>query len=146
MRNYLFTFVNSETYEGYVDRGAVTYPVFVVAGPRHEPDAEWLLSDRQLDTIRKNTSKIADGLDPDDELINMLLTRNVLLQRQTDAITELSLKCCRTIKLLDMLKRSSDKSFKQYLLCVWETQSHLLPYFTGDEGQYASAELLLMNS
>jgi len=94
----------------------------------------WPLSDEQLSIINASTEKLNELLDTDSDLIGDMRATDCLSRRQIDHLYELPYEGERNNKLLDMMKRRSISQFNQFIECLDKNQRHLVPFFTGDEG------------
>jgi len=102
----------------------------------------WPLSTEHLSIINTNTPKLVELLDTEYDLLLDMRTTNSLSGEQITYLKEVTHKRERNEKLLEMMKRRSISQFNEFIACLEKTQRHLIPFLTGDEGNFISAIIL----
>jgi hypothetical protein len=95
----------------------------------------WPLEDDQLSIINKNSPKLTELLESDDDLIGHMMATECFSQRHLKELQEEHNRSERNKKLLDVLKRRSKDQFKQFIACLEKTQRHLVPLFQTGTGK-----------
>jgi hypothetical protein len=95
----------------------------------------WPLDDDHENIINKNYLRLKDLLDPDDDLINVMLSRDCLTPQRLINIRNCTDVSERNKKLLEYLRRGSLEKFDSFVDCVACTQPHLVPLLSGNTGK-----------
>jgi hypothetical protein len=96
----------------------------------------WPLNDEQLSTINRNSRQLVDILDTDDDLIANMMSTSCLAFRQLTDLREEANLGERNRKFVEMLKRRSVDHFRACIVCLENTQRHVIPLMTGQTGMF----------
>ena len=99
---------------------------------------DWPLSDDQMSVIDNNRLQLIKFLDADSDLLGEMRATTCLSGEQIKYLTELHHGKERNEKLLDMIQRRSVAQFNEFIKCLEIYQRHLVPFLTGDEGNWTS--------
>jgi hypothetical protein len=97
---------------------------------------DWPLSNDQMAVIDRNKSQLIKFLDADLDLLGKMRATTCLSSEQINYLTEILHENKRNKKLLDMMQRRSVFHLNEFIKCLKTTQQHLVPFFTGDEGNW----------
>ena len=97
---------------------------------------DWPLSNDQMAVIDRNRPQLIKFLDADDGLFGKMRATTCLSSEQINYLSEILHENKRNKKLLDMMQRRSVFHLKEFIKCLKQTQQHLVPFVTGDEGNW----------
>jgi hypothetical protein len=97
---------------------------------------DWPLRNDQMAVIDRNRPQLRKFLDADHDLFGKMRATTCLSSEQITYLSEILHENERNEELLDMMQRRSVFHLNEFIKCLKQTQQHLVPFFTGDEGNW----------